>query len=118
MARGFAVIVATLGFALALPAAAADTGRVHPGKALAYDVGKGNCLACHAMPTMPDAEQPGNAGPPLIAMSARFNSKSELRAKIWDASLDKPDTFMPLYGKHRVLSEGEIDLIADFVYGL
>lgn len=118
MARGLSVVVAALGYILLPMLASADSGKVHPGKVLAYDVTKGNCLACHAMPTLPDAEQPGNAGPPLIAMSARYTNKSELRAKIWDASKDRPDTFMPLFGKHKVLAEWEIDLIADFVYGL
>lgn len=118
MARGMMAVVAALGFALSPAFSWAETGKVHPGKSLAYDLTKGNCLACHAMPTLPDAEQPGNAGPPLIAMSARYASKSELRAKIWDASKDQPDTFMPLFGKHKVLSEWEIDFIADFIYGL
>lgn len=92
--------------------------KVHPGKLLAFDPVKGNCLACHGMPTLKDAEQPGNAGPPLIAMSARYPNKADMRAKIWDATVSRPDTFMPPFGKHRILTEHEIDQITDFIHGL
>lgn len=88
------------------------------GKDLAYDNKKGNCLACHAMPTMADAVQPGNSGPPLIAMSARFPDKKVLREQIWDATAHNTATFMPPFGKHKILSEQEIDKVVDFVYGL
>lgn len=99
-------------------ALAADAKKEETGKDIAYNRSKGNCLACHAMPTLPDAEQPGNSGPPLIAMSARFPDKAVLRSKIWDASVSNPHTMMPPYGKHRVLTEGEIDKVVEFIYGL
>jgi sulfur-oxidizing protein SoxX len=88
------------------------------GKDLAFDRKKGNCLACHAMPTQPDAESAGLYGPPLIAMSARFPDKARLRAQIWDATAFNPSSTMIPFGKHGVLSEKEIDKITDFVYGL
>ena len=88
------------------------------GKDLAFDRKKGNCLACHAMPTQPDAESAGMYGPPLIAMSARYPDKAKMRAQIWDATVANPSTTMIPFGKHGVLSEKEIDKIADFVYGL
>jgi sulfur-oxidizing protein SoxX len=88
------------------------------GKQLAFDKKKGNCLACHGMPTVPDAESTGTYGPPLIAMSARFPDKAKLRAQIWDATVANPATSMIPFGKHRVLTEQEIDKVTDFVYGL
>jgi sulfur-oxidizing protein SoxX len=99
-------------------ARAAEPVKEHPGKAIAYDSARGNCLACHAMPTLADAEQPGNSGPPLIAMSARFPDRKVLRAKIWDATESDANSFMPPYGKHKVLSEEEINHLVDFIYGL
>jgi L-cysteine S-thiosulfotransferase len=87
-------------------------------KDLAYTTAKGNCLACHAMPTQPDAEAPGNIGPPLIAMSARYPDKAKLRAQIWDATVANPQTSMPPFGKHKILTEQEIDKVTDFIYGL
>ena len=88
------------------------------GKDLAFNRSKGNCLACHGMPTLPDAESTGLYGPPLIAMSARFPDKTKLRAQIWDATMMNPSSSMIPFGKHGVLTEQEIDKITDFVYGL
>jgi len=103
--------------ATAAPAAAA-AAKEETGKEIAFNNRKGNCLACHAMPTVPDALSPGNYGPPLIAMSARYPDKAKLRAKIWDASVTTPTTSMLPFGKHGVLTEKEIDKVTDFTYGL
>jgi sulfur-oxidizing protein SoxX len=105
------------GNVLAQAAAAAPKAEV-TGKQLAFDKKKGNCLACHGMPTVPDAESAGTYGPPLIAMSARFPDKAKLRAQIWDATVLNPSTSMIPFGKHGVLTEQEIDKVTDFVYGL
>jgi sulfur-oxidizing protein SoxX len=99
-------------------ATAAAAPKEVTGKDLAFNKKKGNCLACHAMPTLPDAASPGMYGPPLIAMSARFPSKAALRAQIWDATAKNPSSSMIPYGKHGVLTEAEIDKVTDFVYGL
>jgi sulfur-oxidizing protein SoxX len=88
------------------------------GKDIAFNRTKGNCLACHGMPTVPDAESTGLYGPPLIAMSARFPDKAKLRAQIWDATQFNPSSSMIPFGKHGVLTEAEIDKVTDFVYGL
>lgn len=107
--------------ATATPAAAAATAapaKEVTGKELAFNNRKGNCLACHAMPTVPDAVSAGLFGPPLIAMSARFPDKAKLRAQIWDATATNPSSSMVPFGKHGVLTEKEIDKVTDFVYGL
>lgn len=88
------------------------------GKDIAFNRTKGNCLACHGMPTVPDAESTGLYGPPLIAMSARYPDKAKLRAQIWDATAFNPSSSMIPFGKHGVLTEQEIDKVTDFVYGL
>ena len=88
------------------------------GKQLAFDSSKGNCLACHAMPTIPDAEAAGTLGPPLIAMQVRYPDRAQLRAEIWNAMVSNPDTVMPPFGKNKILTEKEIDKITDFIYGL
>lgn len=88
------------------------------GKDIAFNRTKGNCLACHGMPTLPDAVSAGLYGPPLIAMSARYPDKAKLRAQIWDATAANPASSMIPYGKHAVLTEAEIDKVTDFVYGL
>jgi sulfur-oxidizing protein SoxX len=100
-----------------LPAAAADGAStiVEKGKAVAYDRKKGNCLACHMMD---DGTLPGNIGPPLIAMKARFPEKAKLRAQIWDATVVNPNSIMIPFGRNRALSEEEIDQIVEYVYTL
>jgi sulfur-oxidizing protein SoxX len=113
------VTTALLGTAvLTASALAADTPKEVTGKDLAFDRSKGNCLACHGMPTVPDAESTGLYGPPLIAMSARFPDKAKLRAQIYDATVANPNTSMPPFGRHKILTEQEIDKITDFIYGL
>ena len=99
------------------PASAADgaSSIVEKGKVVAFDRKKGNCLACHMTG---DGTLPGNIGPPLIGMKARFPDKAKLRAQIWDATVANPDTIMIPFGRSRVLSEEEIDQIVAYIYTL
>ena len=88
---------------------------VGDGKKLTFDRKKGNCLACHIID---DGELAGNAGPPLLAMKIRFPEKKDLFDKIWDSTKTNPDSFMPPFGKHGLLTKGEIDLIIEYLYTL
>jgi sulfur-oxidizing protein SoxX len=99
------------------PVTAADgaSSTIEKGKAVAYDRKKGNCLACHAMD---DGTLPGNIGPPLIAMTARFPDKAKLRAQIWDATVANPNSIMIPFGRNKALSEEEIDQIVAYIYTL
>ncbi len=79
---------------------------------------KGNCLACHDIqtPRFPkNLVGPGNIAPPLVAMKSRFPDKAKLRAQIWDATVANPETSMIPFGRHKVLSEEEIDNIVEFL---
>jgi sulfur-oxidizing protein SoxX len=118
MRKRTSIITGLLAALLATTAFAQQAKKAETGKDISFNRSKGNCLACHAMPTVPDAEQPGQSGPPLIAMQARYPDKAVLRAKIWDATASNPETFMPPMGKHQVLTEEEIDKVVDFIYGL
>ena len=89
--------------------------RIEQGRALAFERRKGNCLACHLIE---GGELAGNYGPPLLMMQARFPDREVLRAQIWDASVRMPATRMPPFGRHRILTEDEIDLVVDFVLTL
>ncbi len=88
------------------------------GKDLAFNNKKGNCLACHLMPGVPGAISNTTIGPPLVGMKARFPDKAKLRAQVWDATKANPQTSMPPFGKHQILTEQEIDKIVDFIYGI
>jgi sulfur-oxidizing protein SoxX len=85
------------------------------GKALAFNRSKGNCLACHYVE---GGELTGNYGPPLIAMKTRYLDRDALRAQIWDAAVKNPDTGMPPFGRNRILTEEEIDLVTDYIQSL
>jgi sulfur-oxidizing protein SoxX len=91
------------------------TDRIARGKAIAYDRNAGNCLACHMIP---DSELPGNVGPPLIQMKSRFPLREDLVAQIRDAGARNPNTVMPPYGRHNILTDDEIDLVVDFIHSI
>ncbi len=88
---------------------------IEQGKAVSFDRKKGNCLACHQIE---GGNLPGNIGPPLIAMKARYPDKAKLRAQIWDATKANPNSIMPPFGRQHILSESEIDKIVEYIYTL
>ena len=116
------LLMAKLGLTSAIlfsPAfAAEDTAsmnRMEQGKALAFNRFKGNCLACHYFE---GGELTGNYGPPLIAMKMRYPDRDALREQIWDAAIKNPDTRMPPFGRNRILTEEEVDLVTDYIHSL
>lgn len=109
-----AVIGGTL-LATPFTAASADESAAAKGKEIAFDRKLGNCLACHAMD---DGELAGNIAPPLVSMKLRFPDKAKLRAQIWDPTVNNPNSIMPPFGRHKVLSEEQIDQIVEYVYTL
>lgn len=98
-----------------MSANAADAETVKLGKEVAFDRKKGNCLSCHMIA---DGVTPGDIGPPLIAMQARYPQRDKLRAQIFDPQVANPDTRMPPFGKNKILSDKEIDAIVDYLYTL
>lgn len=94
---------------------AATDEQVAKGKKIAFDRKLGNCLACHAIA---GGNLPGNIGPPLIAMKARFPDKSAIRAQIFDATVKNPNSAMPPFGKHGILNDKQIDLVTEFIHTL
>jgi len=92
-----------------------DLSRLEQGKELAFNRLKGNCLACHYVE---GGELTGNYGPPLVAMKMRYPDREVLRSQIWDAAIKNPDTRMPPFGRNRILTEEEIDLVTDYIQSL
>jgi len=97
-----------------MPVVAADL----PGRQVTHDQERGNCLACHRMPADPGAETHADMGPILENIRQRFPDRDRLRQQIWDARAFNADTIMPPYGRHRILTEEEIDQVVDYVHGL
>lgn len=106
------------GLGIANLSMAADGAKGPAGRTIAFDKAKGNCLACHEIPNDPEAESPGNIGPSLVNMKEHYSDRNKLRAKIWDATATKPQTLMPPFGKHQILTEQEIDQVVDYIQGL
>jgi L-cysteine S-thiosulfotransferase len=99
-------------------AAPAAIQKIEAGSRVAQETNKGNCLACHAMPTDPRAVTSANIGPPLSSIKARFPDREVLRRHIWDAEAINPDTVMPPFGKNHILTGDEIELVIDYLYTL
>ena len=90
----------------------AGASAAEAGQKVAFTRSKGNCLACHMIP---GGESPGTIAPPLVGMQARFPDKAKLRAQIWDATVANPESSMPPFGRHGILSEEEIDQLVEFI---
>ena len=108
-----ALMAVSLAPVTAMAEGATDT--IAMGKKVAEDRKKGNCLACHMMG---DGVSPGDIGPPLVAMKARFPDPAKLRAQIADATIANPNSMMIPFGKHKVLTDDEIDAIVEYLYTL
>jgi len=110
-----ALTIAMVSAAPTLVSAADGTSAIEEGKEIAFDRALGNCLACH---TIKDGESPGNLAPPLLMMKKRFPDKAKLRAQIWDSTVSNPRSMMPPFGRHKILSEDQIDKLTEFIYTL
>jgi sulfur-oxidizing protein SoxX len=95
--------------------AAPSAHDIAAGKAIAGDRNSGNCFACHQVE---GAELAGNIGPPLIAMKMRFPEREVLYQQVADPRLRNPNTVMPPYGAHEILSERELNLVIDYLLTL
>jgi sulfur-oxidizing protein SoxX len=112
----FAVVISS--FCLAsttVNATETSLSTIEKGQAIAFSRKKGNCLACH---NIKGGDLPGNIAPPLIAMQQRFPNREKLRAQIYDSTVANPDSIMPPFGRHKMLSDEEIDLVTDFIHQL
>jgi sulfur-oxidizing protein SoxX len=111
-------LAVALGTLAAVPTASAEGDNaktIEQGKDIAFDRTKGNCLACHHID---GGQAGGNIGPPLIAMSVRYPDKEKLRAQIWDATIANPESAMPPFGSHQIISDAEIDKVVEFIWSL
>lgn len=75
----------------------------------------GNCYACHAVPSRPDIVA-GNMAPPFIGMKARFPDIAKLRAAVADQKVFAPDTIMPPFGRNKILTPEQIDVVVQNIY--
>ncbi len=112
-----AILLAGSAMGLVAPSHA-ESGTVSVGRELAHSYDHGNCLACHSAPTDELAVTLANIAPPLLRMKERFPVREVLFNHIWDARNSNPDTIMPPFGSHGILSSSEIHKIIDYLYTL
>ena len=105
----------TICFGLGHVSIADEMNQIDQGQEVAFDVKRGNCLACHQIE---GGDLAGDIGPVLVAMKYRFPNEAKLRAQIWDPTLANPSTMMPPFGLHGILTEDEIDKVTAFIYSL
>jgi sulfur-oxidizing protein SoxX len=115
LGRAGAISVLAGQFLLSPAIFAAEGDAVEEGKKIAFDRKKGNCLACH---NIVNAPSPGNIAPALVAMKSRFPSKEDLRMQIWDATIKNPESTMPPFGKHGILSEADFEKVVEYIWTL
>lgn len=84
------------------------------GKLIAEDRKKGNCFTCHAYT---GAHLAGNIGPALNDVSKR-KTRKEIYDQIWDATKANPNSSMPPFGKHEVLSKKEVNALTEWALTL
>ncbi len=93
-------------------AQSADT--TEAGRKLYQDPQKGNCTACHRLAT-DNAKRAATIGPPLEGVREKFPDHAALVQAIAEADSLRPDTIMPPYRRHRILTEAEIESIARYL---
>lgn len=81
-------------------------GDAKVGKTLAYDPDKGRCLSCHILEA--DGEQAGDVGPNLSTYIKAGRSIDYIFQQVWDARAHNPNTVMPPFGTHELLSKEEV----------
>lgn len=88
------------------------------GRALFIEQRKGNCTACHKAPTDALLKSASDIGPPLESIKQKYATpidQARLREVIQDPGKINPNTIMPPYGKHRILSDAEINAIVGYL---
>lgn len=109
------VLLAIVGAQSSVWADAAVEESIERGRALAEDRSRGNCYSCHVVE---GAELPGDYGPPLFNMKMRFPERATLKAQIADPRVRNPNTTMPPYGAHQILTASELESVVDYIHSL
>jgi L-cysteine S-thiosulfotransferase len=79
---------------------------------------KGNCIACHEVPSDPAIATRATVGPALSGIRDRLPDRSAVREILLDPARRNPATLMPPYGRHRILVDAEIEHLVDYLHAL
>jgi sulfur-oxidizing protein SoxX len=97
---------------------AAHAQDIGPGRDLFVRKDKGNCVACHQVPSDPAVASVATVGPALAGVRDRLPDRAALRELLFDPMRLNPDTLMPPYGKHQILGDSEIEQLIDYLHAL
>jgi sulfur-oxidizing protein SoxX len=109
------LILLFFSYSLAACTTAPTQQHLAKGKDISFQRSKGNCLACHIIE---EGEDPGNIGPTLVNMQQKYPDKEQLRAVIWDATAFNSQSSMPPFGRNKILSPEELDLVVDYIWSI
>ncbi|WP_414041157.1 sulfur oxidation c-type cytochrome SoxX [Acidithiobacillus sp. M4-SHS-6] len=116
-----AAIIAAVAFVgvdtVALAAPMTTAQNIAAGKSIAFNRTQGNCLACHVLP---GGTMAGNVGPDLsvLPLKAIFKTKEKLVDFLYDPEKMIPHINMPPFGKNKVLTHHQMELVADYLWSL
>jgi sulfur-oxidizing protein SoxX len=79
---------------------------------------KGHCIACHQLPEGVGPATRADLGPKLEGARMRALGRERIRQAIEDPTRANPETVMPPFAKHRILSAEEIGRLVDFLHAL
>ena len=79
---------------------------------------KGNCVACHEVPSDSTIASRATVGPALSGLRERLPDRQAIRELLVDPMRRNPATVMPPYGRHQILSAPEIERLIDFLHAL
>ena len=106
------LVLAALGATFALAASAQEAID------LFVQPGKGHCIACHALPEGSGPSTRNDVGPKLEGARMRELGRDAIREIIGDMTQRNPDTVMPPFGRHRILTKAEIERLTEFLHAL
>lgn len=107
-------VLAVAALALALPAA----GQAPSAVELFTRADKGHCIACHQLPAGAGPASRATLGPALAGERMRALGREGLRDILEDPQRANPETVMPPFGRHRILSPEEIRRLVEFLHAL
>lgn len=110
-----AVALAAFGTSAAVHAAASPDD-VAAGKKIVFAMKGGNCVACH---NLPGASMAGNVGPQLGPWVKKvFHTKEDLVHFLYDPQAKIPHIVMPEFGKNGMLTQKELEQVAEYLWSL
>ena len=97
---------------------AAHAQGIEQGRELFVRKDKGNCSACHQVPSDPAIASRATVGPALSGLRDRMPDRATLREMLVDPIRRNPEAIMPPFGKHEILGPSEIERVIDYLHAI